>query len=131
MNLKDLHKQLRTDPNYISVETDLALSFHLGNEVLRARMKRGWTQTELARRVGTRQANISNIEAGLANPTLRLIQRICKELDLRIHIVDSPMPCSQTTTSSIRVDNAPNTPFQYRTGMIAVNATSKKDENWS
>jgi len=52
--------------------------------VIRARIKKGWSQAELAEKVGTKQANISRIESAMANPTLNLIQKLCQALDFEI-----------------------------------------------
>jgi transcriptional regulator with XRE-family HTH domain len=94
MKYSDYKKQLAQDPEYLAAKAELQLAFNFGNAVLRARLNIGWTQTVLARRVGTKQANISRIEAGLANPTLDLIQKICKALDLEL--------------SFLEMDNKPN-----------------------
>ncbi|MBN2549897.1 MAG: helix-turn-helix transcriptional regulator [Anaerolineales bacterium] len=85
MKAEDYWRQLEADPEYRQAEEELRLPFALADAILNARLKKGWSQTELARRVGTRQANISRIEAGLANPTLRVIQSICKVLDVDIN----------------------------------------------
>jgi transcriptional regulator with XRE-family HTH domain len=89
MNLNDLHQQLQQNPEYKAAEEELRLHFELANAVLRARLAKGWSQGELAQKIGTKQANISRIEAGLANPTLTLIQKILKVLDLDLSIYPS------------------------------------------
>ena len=58
--------------------------FGLGEKIARRRAELSLTQIELARRTGLRQAIISNIECGTANPTLRTLKRIFKELDLQL-----------------------------------------------
>ena len=83
MKYSNYKKQLEQNPEYREAQAELQLAFDLGDAVIHARLKKGWTQTELARRAGTKQANISHIEAGLANPTLELIRKICKALDLK------------------------------------------------
>lgn len=129
MNLNEFEQELRKDPEYSETERKLAAHFHFANAVLRARLKKGWTQTELARRVGTRQANISKVEAGLANPTLDLLQRICSELDLQIDFLEAQNFNTPITTSSIRVDDQPNTPFiLYNTNSLN---SSSQEETWS
>lgn len=82
MKFQDLMTELRKDPEFIQAEKDLRFNIRLANAVLYARMAKGWSQSELARQVHTRQANISRIEASLANPTLDLIHRLCDALDL-------------------------------------------------
>ena len=84
MKLNDLDKKLQEKPDYIQAMDELALHFELANAVLRARLRKGWTQTDLAKAVGTKQANISKIEAGLANPTLALVRKITRVLELDV-----------------------------------------------
>lgn len=65
-----------------------------GNLVRRARKHRGWSQSELAERVGTRQATISLIETG--NPATRFdtLLALLAALDLELQVAprrkDSP-----------------------------------------
>ena len=84
MKLSEYKEKLKADREYQDALNELEYQFLFGNAVLRARLNKGWTQKELAKRVGTKQANISRIEGGLANPTLELIQKVSKALDLRI-----------------------------------------------
>jgi transcriptional regulator with XRE-family HTH domain len=83
MKFSDYKKRLELDPEYQQAKSDLHLAFALANAVLAARLDKGWTQTELARLVGTKQANISRLEAGLANPTLEFIQKVCLVLGVK------------------------------------------------
>jgi transcriptional regulator with XRE-family HTH domain len=84
MKLSEYDEKLKTDREYQEALQGLEYQFLFGNTVLCTRLAKGWTQKELARRVGTKQANISRIEAGLGNPTLELIQKICKALEIEI-----------------------------------------------
>lgn len=86
MKLQEFRQQLEQDPEYLKAAEEMRLQLHLADVVLRARLKKGWSQAQLANAVGTKQANISRIEAGLANPTLSLIQKILKALDLELKI---------------------------------------------
>ena len=58
----------------------------IADEVLRLRLAKGWSQSELARRVGTKQANISKLENGLGNPTLDFLRRVAKALDTDLSV---------------------------------------------
>ena len=86
MKMNVLEQKLQENPEYVQAMDDLKLHFELANAVLRGRLKKGWSQTELARAVGTKQANISRIEAGLANPTITLVRKLTKALDLEVRI---------------------------------------------
>jgi len=84
MNLTELYANLRQDPAYVEAEENLRFTLDIANSILSARLAKGWSQRELAERVGTRQANISRIECGVANPTLDLISRILRALEITV-----------------------------------------------
>ncbi len=92
MKYEDFLAEIEQDPEYIQAKNALRLNFALGDAVIHARYQRGWSQSELARLVGTKQANISRIESGLANPTLQLIKKIIDvlELDATTLTIDVP-----------------------------------------
>ena len=85
-------ERLRQDPEYIAAEEELRPLLDIAEAVLRLRLAKGWSQSELARRVGTKQANISKLENGLANPTLDFLRRVAQALgtDLSIHLNPTP-----------------------------------------
>lgn len=111
MKYTDYLQKIENDPEYRKGKATLQAHFALGDAVLRARVQRGWTQTELAKKVGTRQANISRIEAGLSNPTLKLIQKIIWILELDLTFASAPSTTSSRVLSiddtSILVPNWP------------------------
>jgi transcriptional regulator with XRE-family HTH domain len=86
MRLKDLREELEKDQEYLEEKKVLKPVLDLANKILELRLERGWSQSELAKRVGTRQSNISRIESGLANPTLKFLQRLAKALDADISV---------------------------------------------
>ena len=96
MKYTDYHKKLEGDQEYLQAQEDLRFAFNFGDAVLRARLEQGWSQSELARRVGTRQANISRIESGVANPTMRLMQAVCQALDLDLLTIPRASASDQT-----------------------------------
>ncbi len=88
MKDEDALERLRQDPEYVEAEKKLRPILDIAADVIRLREGKEWTQAELAQRVGTRQANISRLENGLSNPTLRFLQKVAQALDtdLTIHI---------------------------------------------
>jgi len=54
--------------------------------IIRHRIKRGWTQTQLAERIGSRQPVISRLEKGEGNPSLQTLQRLANALELSLHV---------------------------------------------
>jgi len=64
----------------------VALQREIGSAVVAGRKRNGLTQQGLARKLGTRQANISRIERGLQNLSLELLVRLDKVLGLGLRV---------------------------------------------
>jgi len=101
MKLQEFRRQLEENPEYLRSAEELHLQLLLADAVLRGRLSKGWSQTRLAEAVGTKQANISRIEAGLANPTLSLIRKILQALDLDLKIQPAA-PKPEYTSNSVK-----------------------------
>lgn len=93
MKYSDYLRDLQVNKDYREATQELEINFSFARAVVRGRIKRGWSQTRLAKEVGTRQANISRIESGQGNPTLNLIKRLAKVLDLKVRF-EEPYPVS-------------------------------------
>ncbi len=86
MKLSEFRQILEKDSEYIAAEKKLRMKVDIANSILEARLKRNLSQADLAEKVGTKQANISRIEAGIANPTIDLVGRIMDVLGLEISV---------------------------------------------
>jgi transcriptional regulator with XRE-family HTH domain len=86
MNYKEYFKKFENDPEYIKAQEDYRLLLDIANEILRLRIDKDWSQSELAKRAGTKQANISRLESGLSNPSINFLQKVAKALDAEISI---------------------------------------------
>jgi ribosome-binding protein aMBF1 (putative translation factor) len=86
MKLKEFRNRLEESKEYSNAKKELKLQFDLADVVLKARINKGWSQEQLAEAIGTKQANISRIEAGLANPTLNVIKKLTNVLEIDIEI---------------------------------------------
>jgi transcriptional regulator with XRE-family HTH domain len=86
MKLTEHLARQKKDARYVEAERELRPLLDLANDILRLRLEKGWTQAELARQMGTRQANVSRVEAGLANPTADFLQRLARALDTELVI---------------------------------------------
>ncbi len=80
MKLSEYREQLLHDPDYMTAEEELRPLLDLADMVLAQRLARGWSQADLAERVGTKQANISRLESGLANPSVKFLQKLATAL---------------------------------------------------
>ena len=69
------------------LEVDLEILYKsIINEIALTRKKLGISQKELSQRTGIPQANISKIENGTANPSLKLLIRLGQGLNKKIVI---------------------------------------------
>jgi ribosome-binding protein aMBF1 (putative translation factor) len=64
----------------------LGPEYEVVKTIIRERIKRGWSQTELAEAIGSRQPVISRLEQGGSNPSLSTLQKIAKALDLSLQV---------------------------------------------
>lgn len=64
----------------------LAPEYEVVRTIINERIKRGWSQTQLAEAVGSRQPVISRLERGEGNPSLSTLQKIAKALDLSLQV---------------------------------------------
>ena len=55
-------------------------------EIKMQRIQRHMTQQELSRKTGIIQADISKLETGLANPSIRTLARIAQGLGMTLHV---------------------------------------------
>lgn len=64
----------------------LEAEFQAAGEVIRLRLQRGWSQRELAERVGTRQSGISRLERATVKPSLAFLERVAAALNARVEV---------------------------------------------
>ncbi len=65
--------------------------------IIDARTSLNMTQKELAERTGMNQADISKLENGTRNPSLKLLKRLADGMDMNLQLVFTPkkMECSK------------------------------------
>ena len=73
---QEAREGLLADQETLSEYERLRPQHELIGQIIGARAEQGITQVQLAERVGTRQTNISRLERGEGNPTLRQKLRI-------------------------------------------------------
>jgi DNA-binding XRE family transcriptional regulator len=82
---EDLKRRLK-DPEFKKEYNALKNEFIIIQALIDARKKHDYTQKELSDRCGIDQADISRIERGLANPTLKLLQKLADGLDMDLEL---------------------------------------------
>lgn len=66
--------------------TALHAEHTLVRTIIKQRLKRGWSQSDLARVIGSLQPVISRLERGTSNPSLQTLERIAKAFDLKLTV---------------------------------------------
>ncbi|MFA4845190.1 MAG: helix-turn-helix transcriptional regulator [Patescibacteria group bacterium] len=67
---------------YKELETEYALI----EQLIAYRLHAGVTQSELAKKIGTKQSAISRFESGSENPTLSFLRKIADALDVNLSV---------------------------------------------
>ena len=85
-NFRDtLNEQLK-DEAFKKEYTALELEFQIIKALLDGRKEKNLTQKQLAERTGINQADISKIEKGNANPSIKTLQRLAAGMDMNVRI---------------------------------------------
>lgn len=83
-------KQVFKNPQIKAEYNRLQPEFSLISALIKARKKKGFTQAQLAQKIGTKQSVISRLEIGRANPTLDFLKRLAIALNSTLEINFSP-----------------------------------------
>ena len=84
-----LDEQLK-DPEIFKEYEALQPEHTIIQTMIDARQKSGITQKELAKRTGIAQGDISKLENGNANPSIRTLQRLAKGMGMILKIESLP-----------------------------------------
>ncbi len=84
-----LAEQLR-DPEFRSEWERTALARAIANKLIAYRLEHGLSQTALAQRLGMRQPAVARLEAGGHNPSVEMLRRIARALDVEIVLAVVP-----------------------------------------
>ena len=82
---KYLEKQLQ-NPDFKAEWDALEPELSIKQAVIDARKESGLTQQQLAERTGISEADISKLENGNANPSLKTLQRLASAMDKKLKI---------------------------------------------
>lgn len=85
-NWKTLKGELLKDEKVLKEYQKLAPRYRLISGLIRTRIKRGLSQEELAKRIGTKQSAIARIETGNANPSIEFIEKMVTAMDAKLEI---------------------------------------------
>ena len=84
--LNEFLDQQMTDPEFREEYNKIQPEMDIIRAIVDARVSQNLTQKELAERTGINQADISKLENGTRNPTIRLLQRLADGMGMVLKI---------------------------------------------
>ncbi len=84
--LEKLKKQWMRDPAFKAEYDRLAPEFELAAEFVRARVRAGLSQAELAEKMGTSQSAIARLESGKTLPSTKTLLRFAKATKSKVEV---------------------------------------------
>ncbi|OGE14709.1 transcriptional regulator [Candidatus Daviesbacteria bacterium RIFCSPHIGHO2_12_FULL_37_11] len=87
---KVLREELLEDPEVRKEYEKLKPRYELISQLIGARAKKGLTQAQLAKRMGTKQSAIARVEGGNANPSVAFLQKLATALNSKLTIQIQP-----------------------------------------
>lgn len=84
--LDQLKKEFFRNKAFKKAYDELEPEFILIEKIIEARIKKGMTQAELARRIGTKQSALSRFERGDYNPSLKFLRKVADGLGVKLKI---------------------------------------------
>lgn len=82
----ELKNRLLADPEVKAEYETLAPEFEIAAELLRARLRSGLSQSELASRMGTSQSAIARLESGQTLPSTKTLIRFAEATGSKIEV---------------------------------------------
>ena len=85
------------DPEFKAEYDALEPEFAIIHAMIDARKNSGMTQKQLSERAGIAQGDISKIESGNGNPSLRTLKRLASAMDMKLKLEFQPLDNQQDT----------------------------------
>ena len=85
-NYIKLKSEILKNPKVKKSYDDLGLEFSIIRQILDKTMRRGISQKDLAKKIGTGQSAISRLESGKYNPTISFLKKISEALGSKLEI---------------------------------------------
>jgi ribosome-binding protein aMBF1 (putative translation factor) len=82
----ELRNQRMTEPGAADAYHAAKLAFDLGRAVRDLREQRGWSQAQLAQAASMTQSAVARFEAGGTVPTLPVLERLARALDVELSV---------------------------------------------
>ena len=102
MRLNEYKKKKLQDPEFARAYEEIQPELSVIRALIEARLSRNLTQKELSERTGIAQTEISRLENGTRNPSIRLLQRLADGMDMVLSVSFAPKDASLRGETSDR-----------------------------
>ncbi len=86
LDWKDFGKELLARPGFKEALEETSLEYEIARALIKARLEKGLTQAEIAKRMHTKQSVISRVENARTTPSLAFLKRLAGVLNASLHV---------------------------------------------
>lgn len=86
LDWEDYRKELLKRPGFKEALEETRLEYEIARALIKARIERGLTQAEIAKRMHTKQSVISRVENARTIPSLSFLKRLARVLDASLQV---------------------------------------------
>ena len=97
MTLKEYKDGRMKDPEFAQAYADIQPEMNVIRAIIDARVNNNMTQKDLSERTGIAQTEISKLENGTRNPSIKLLQRLADGMGMVLNITFTPKETMDTS----------------------------------
>ena len=86
MTLQEYKKQKMQNPDFSAAYDEIQPEMDIIRAIIDARISQNMTQKELSERTGINQTEISRLENGSRNPSIKLLQRLAEGMGMTLKV---------------------------------------------
>lgn len=86
LDWEDFEKELLARPGFKEAVEETRLEYEIARSLIKARLEKGLTQTEVAKRMNTKQSVISRVENARTMPSLAFLKRLAQVLNASLQV---------------------------------------------
>lgn len=100
MTLQEYKKEKMKEPAFAKAYEEIQPELNVIRAMIDARTSQNLTQKQLAEKTGIAQTEISRLENGTRNPSIKLLQRLAEGMDMVLDVRFRPKETAQGVTGS-------------------------------
>ena len=100
MNLKDYKKLKMQDPAFAQAYEEIQPEMNVIRAMIEARTSQNLTQKQLAEKTGIAQTEISRLENGTRNPSIKLLQRLAEGMGMVLEVQFRPKEAARAAVTT-------------------------------